>query len=283
MKAIHWFPGHMAKTRREISENLKMVDAIIELRDARIVNSSANPEIEAITKGKPRIILLNKSDLSDPKTNKQWMNKLKKSDIEVLEVNCLNGQGLKNIKPTLERILKDKHDKMKAKGMINIKTRVMVVGIPNVGKSTFINKIANAAITKTGDRPGVTKNKQWIRTKIGIELLDTPGILWPKFENEEVGLKLAFTGAIKDEIMDIEGLGYKLVDELSRIAPEDLMARYKLTELSEDPLENLDAIGRKRGMMMSGGRIDYNRLCVMLLDEFRGGKIGKISLERPEV
>lgn len=283
MKAIHWFPGHMAKTRREISENLKMVDAIIELRDARIVNSSANPEIEAITKGKPRIILLNKSDLSDPKVNKQWMNKLKKSDIEVLEVNCLTGQGLKNIKPTLERILKDKHDKMKAKGMINIKTRVMVVGIPNVGKSTFINKIANAAITKTGDRPGVTKNKQWIRTKIGIELLDTPGILWPKFENEEVGLKLAFTGAIKDEIMDIEGLGYKLVDELSRIAPEDLMARYKLTELSEDPLENLDAIGRKRGMMMSGGRIDYNRLCVMLLDEFRGGKIGKISLERPEV
>lgn len=283
MKAIHWFPGHMAKTRREISENLKMVDAIIELRDARIVNSSANPEIEAITKGKPRIILLNKSDLSDPKVNKQWMNKLKKSDIEVLEVNCLTGQGLKNIKPTLERILKDKHDKMKAKGMINIKTRVMVVGIPNVGKSTFINKIANAAITKTGDRPGVTKNKQWIRTKIGIELLDTPGILWPKFENEEVGLKLAFTGAIKDEIMDIEGLGYKLVDELSRIAPEDLMARYKLTELSEDPLENLDAIARKRGMMMSGGRIDYNRLCVMLLDEFRGGKIGKISLERPEV
>lgn len=283
MKAIHWFPGHMAKTRREISENLKMVDAIIELRDARIVNSSANPEIEAITKGKPRIILLNKSDLSDPKVNKQWMNKLKKSDIEVLEVNCLTGQGLKNIKPTLERILKDKHDKMKAKGMINIKTRVMVVGIPNVGKSTFINKIANAAITKTGDRPGVTKNKQWIRTKIGIELLDTPGILWPKFENEEVGLKLAFTGAIKDEIMDIEGLGYKLVDELSRIAPEDLMTRYKLTELSEDPLENLDAIARKRGMMMSGGRIDYNRLCVMLLDEFRGGKIGKISLERPEV
>lgn len=283
MKAIHWFPGHMAKTRREISENLKMVDAIIELRDARIVSSSANPEIEAITKGKPRIILLNKSDLSDPKINKQWMNKLKKSDTEVLEVNCLTGQGLKNIKPTLERILKDKHDKMKAKGMINIKTRVMVVGIPNVGKSTFINKIANAAITKTGDRPGVTKSKQWIRTKIGIELLDTPGILWPKFENEEVGLKLAFTGAIKDEIMDIEGLGYKLVDELSRIAPEDLMARYKLTELSEDPLENLDAIGRKRGMMMSGGRIDYNRLCVMLLDEFRGGKIGKISLERPEV
>ena len=283
MKAIHWFPGHMAKTRREISENLKMVDAIIELRDARIVNSSANPEIEAITKGKPRIILLNKSDLSDSKVNKQWMNKLKKSDIEVLEVNCLTGQGLKNIKPTLERILKDKHDKMKAKGMINIKTRVMVVGIPNVGKSTFINKIANAAITKTGDRPGVTKNKQWIRTKIGIELLDTPGILWPIFENEEVGLKLAFTGAIKDEIMDIEGLGYKLVDELSRIAPEDLMTRYKLTELSEDPLENLDAIARKRGMMMSGGRIDYNRLCVMLLDEFRGGKIGKISLERPEV
>ena len=163
MKAIHWFPGHMAKTRREISENLKMVDAIIELRDARIVSSSANPEIEAITKGKPRIILLNKSDLSDPKVNKQWMNKLKKSNTEVLEVNCLTGQGLKNIKPTLERILKDKHDKMKAKGMINIKTRVMVVGIPNVGKSTFINKIANAAITKTGDRPGVTKNKQWIR------------------------------------------------------------------------------------------------------------------------
>ncbi|MBU5317133.1 ribosome biogenesis GTPase YlqF [Clostridium bornimense] len=283
MKAIHWFPGHMAKTRREISENLKMVDAIIELRDARIVSSSANPEIEAITKGKPRIILLNKSDLSDPKVNKQWMNKLKKSNTEVLEVNCLTGQGLKNIKPTLERILKDKHDKMKAKGMINIKTRVMVVGIPNVGKSTFINKIANAAITKTGDRPGVTKNKQWIRTKIGIELLDTPGILWPKFENEEVGLKLAFTGAIKDEIMDIEGLGYKLVEELSKIAKEDLMTRYKLTELSEDPLENLDAIGRKRGMMMSGGRIDYNRLCVMLLDEFRGGKIGKISLERPEV
>ena len=281
MKAIHWFPGHMAKTRREISENLKMVDAIIELRDARIVNSSANPEIEAITKGKPRIILLNKSDLTEAKVTKQWIKELYKGNVKAIEVNCLKGKGLNQIKPALDELLKEKLDRYKAKGLVNVVIRVMVVGIPNVGKSTFINKMAKNNIAKTGDRPGVTKNKQWIKTPIGIEMLDTPGVLWPKFEDERTALNLAFTGAIKDEIMDTEDLSYRLVERLQKYYEEELKARYKIERTFEDPLETLDAIARKRGCLMSGGHIDYNRLAVILLDEFRGGKIGNISLERP--
>lgn len=279
--AIQWFPGHMAKTRRQIQENLKLVDAIIEIRDARIVKSSKNPEIDKICGDKPRIILLNKSDLCNGNITREWKKELSNDTTMVLEVNALKGMGLKAIKPALEELLKEKHDRLRRKGMVNIVIRAMVVGIPNVGKSTFINKMAKNNIAKTGDRPGVTKNNQWIKTKIGIDLLDTPGVLWPKFEDDEVGFNLAFTGAIKDEIMDTEELAYKLVERLQESCPKELMARYKLEELSEDPLENLDNISRKRGCIMSGGRIDYNRISAIILDEFRAGSIGNISLERP--
>jgi len=280
--AINWFPGHMKKTQREIKENLTLVDAVIEIRDARIPRSSANPDIEKLLEGKPRIILLNKSDLTDASVTKQWIKNLTKEDVRVLEVNCLKGDGLNNIKPALLTLLKEKHDRLKKRGMVNITTRVMVVGIPNVGKSTFINKMARNNIAKTGDKPGVTKSKQWIKTSIGIELLDTPGVLWPRFEDEETALNLAFTGAIKDEIMDIEELALNLVDRLQKNYTTKLKERYKLTEVFENPAETLDAIGKKRGTLISGGGIDYNRIAVILLDEFRGGKIGNVSLERPE-
>ncbi|MFH5972992.1 ribosome biogenesis GTPase YlqF [Clostridium perfringens] len=280
--AINWFPGHMVKTKREIQNNLKLVDAVIEIRDARIPKSSKNPDIDTLCAGKPRVILLNKSDLTDPKVTKAWKESLTNDETIVLEVNALKGEGLNAIKPTLLKLLKEKHDRLKAKGLAKITTRAMVVGIPNVGKSTFINKMAKNNIAKTGDRPGVTKNKQWIKTKLGIELMDTPGVLWPKFEDEIVGLNLAFTGAIKDEIMDTEELALKLVERLQETNPEELMTRYKLTELHENPLDNLDAIARKRGAIMAGNQIDYNRIAGIILDEFRGGKIGKISLEKPE-
>ena len=279
--AINWFPGHMRKTQREIKENLKLVDAVIEIRDARIPRASANPDIDKLLEGKPRIILLNKSDLTDSRITKEWIDYLSNDNVKVLEVNCLKGDGLKAIKPALMNLLKEKHDRLKAKGMVKIITRVMVVGIPNVGKSTFINKMARNNIAKTGDRPGVTKSKQWIKTGMGIELLDTPGVLWPKFEDDRTALNLAFTGAIKDEIMDIEELALKLVERLQTNYESELKARYKLEEVYENPLDTLDAIGKKRGTLRSRGEIDYNRLAVILLDEFRGGKIGKISLERP--
>ncbi|HBI6908784.1 ribosome biogenesis GTPase YlqF [Clostridium perfringens] len=280
--AINWFPGHMVKTKREIQNNLKLVDAVIEIRDARIPKSSKNPDIDTLCAGKPRVILLNKSDLTDPKVTKAWKESLTNDETIVLEVNALKGEGLNAIKPALLKLLKEKHDRLKAKGLAKITTRAMVVGIPNVGKSTFINKMAKNNIAKTGDRPGVTKNKQWIKTKLGIELMDTPGVLWPKFEDEIVGLNLAFTGAIKDEIMDTEELALKLVERIQETNPEELMTRYKLTELHENPLDNLDAIARKRGAIMAGNQIDYNRIAGIILDEFRGGKIGKISLEKPE-
>ncbi|MDP4179129.1 MAG: ribosome biogenesis GTPase YlqF [Bacillota bacterium] len=279
--AINWFPGHMAKTRREITENLKLVDAVIEIRDARIVKSSSNPEIEQICNNKPRVILLNKSDLSEDKITKVWISKESQKNVKLLPVNCLTGDGLKSIKPILNDMLKEKLDRLKAKGIVNSVIRTMVVGIPNVGKSSFINKMAKNNIAKIGDKPGVTKSKQWIKTKIGIELMDTPGILWPKFEDEDVALNLAFTGAIKDEIMDIETLSLKLVEKIQNLYPERLIERYKLDSLDGDPLVNLELIGRKRGAVISGGKIDYNRVAVLLLDEFRGGKLGKISLERP--
>ena len=281
MPTINWFPGHMKKTQREIKETLKMVDAVIEIRDARIPRSSANPDIDKLCEGKPRVILLNKSDLSESKVTKMWMNHLSSENVKVIEVNCLTGKGLNQIKPTLDLLLKEKHDRLKAKGLVKIQMRVMVVGIPNVGKSTFINKMAKNNIAKTGDRPGVTKSKQWIKTKMDIEMLDTPGVLWPKFEDEKTALNLAFTGAIKDEIMDIEELSFNLVKRLQSFYGDKLKERYKIEEINEDPLETLNSIARKRGCLVKGGEIDYNRIAVILLDEFRGGKIGNISLERP--
>lgn len=282
MATINWFPGHMKKTQREIKENLKLVDAIIEIRDARIPRSSANPDIDKLCGNKPRLILLNKSDLTESKVTKGWIKELSKENVTAIEVNCLKGQGLNQIKPALEALLKEKHDRLKAKGLVKIMIRVMVVGIPNVGKSTFINKMAKNNIAKTGDRPGVTKSKQWIKTPLGIEMLDTPGVLWPKFEDETTALNLAFTGAIKDEIMDTEELSYLLVKRLQENYSKELMTRYKLDEVCEDPYDTLNAIARKRGCLMSGGRINYDRISTILLDEFRGGVIGNISLERPD-
>lgn len=279
--AINWFPGHMKKTQREIKENLKLVDAVIEIRDARIPRSSANPDIDKLVGNKPRIILLNKCDLTEKKATKQWINYLNRDNVKTLEVNCLKGIGLNAIKPALMELLKEKHDRLKAKGLVKITTRVMVVGIPNCGKSTFINKMAKNQIAKTGDRPGVTKNKQWIKTPLGVEMLDTPGVLWPKFKDDETALNLAFTGAIKDEIMDIEELAYKLVERLQTFYPELLKERYKIEEVYDDPLETMNAIALKRGCIMKGKEINYNRIAIILLDEFRGGVIGKITLERP--
>lgn len=279
--AINWFPGHMKKTQREIKENLKLVDAVIEIRDSRIPRSSANPDIDKLVGNKPRIILLNKCDLTEKNVTNRWIKHLSNDHVKVLEVNCLKGIGTNQIKPALLELLKEKHDRLKAKGMVKITTRVMVVGIPNCGKSTFINKMARNTIAKTGDRPGVTKSKQWIKTSLGIELLDTPGVLWPKFEDDETALNLAFTGAIKDEVMDIEDLAYRLVERLQTYYPEKLMERYKIDQVYENPLETLDAIALKRGCIMKGREIDYNRIAIILLDEFRGGKIGKITLERP--
>ena len=279
--AINWFPGHMKKTQREIKENLKLVDAVIEIRDSRIPRSSANPDIDKLVGNKPRIILLNKCDLTEKNVTNRWIKHLSNDHVKVLEVNCLKGIGTNQIKPALLELLKEKHDRLKAKGMVKITTRVMVVGIPNCGKSTFINKMARNTIAKTGDRPGVTKSKQWIKTSLGIELLDTPGVLWPKFEDDETALNLACTGAIKDEVMDIEDLAYRLVERLQTYYPEKLMERYKIDQVYENPLETLDAIALKRGCIMKGREIDYNRIAIILLDEFRGGKIGKITLERP--
>lgn len=279
---INWFPGHMAKTRRQIQESLKLVDAVIEMRDARIVKSSANPQIDEICKDKPRVILLNKSDLAEDKVTKEWIKKLTTDTVKPLSVNSLTGGGLKSITTTLDELLKEKQDRQRKKGLVNVITRVMVVGIPNVGKSSLINRLAKNHTAKTGDKPGVTKSKQWIKTSIGIELMDTPGVLWPKFEDQVVGLNLAFTGAIKDEIMDIEELALKLIERLQVVNPQRLMERYKLPEIMEEAIDNLDNIGKKRGAVISGGNIDYNRIAVMLLDEFRGGKLGSISLERPD-
>ena len=278
---INWFPGHMVRTRREITENLKLVDAVIEIRDARIVTSSTNPEIEKILGDKPRIILLNKADMAEEQVTKRWIKALENETTLVLEVNSLSGKGLNGIKPALLTLLSEKLARNKARGIVNYTIRAMVVGIPNVGKSSFINRMAKNAIAKVGNRPGVTKNKQWIKTNDGIELLDTPGILWPKFE-EEVSLNLAFTGAIKDEIMDTETLALKMVERLSIHYGHRLKERYNLDILAEDPLENMDKIALSRGCIMRGREIDYTRVAILLLDEFRNAKLGRISLEWPE-
>ena len=276
MATINWFPGHMKKTKREIEDNLKLVDAVIEIRDARIPRSSANPDIDKLCAGKPRLILLNKSDLTEAKATKDWINELSSETVKVLEVNCLKGQGLQQIKPALLELLKEKHERAKAKGLVNVVIRVMVVGIPNVGKSTFINKMAKNNIAKTGDRPGVTKSKQWIKTPLGIEMLDTPGVLWPKFEDQLVGLKLALTGAIKDDLLPMDevtifGLNYFLKNYRTVT-----MKRYKMTE--EDlELEIPDLIMELTARF--GFRDDYDRFYNMFVKDVRDGKLGLFCLD----
>lgn len=277
---INWFPGHMTKTRREIENNLKLVDAVIEIRDARIVRSSMNPEINKIIKDKPRLIFLNKDDLAENKVTREWIENLKDDNTIVISGNSLRGTGLKEVKGALEELLSEKLLKIKEKGIINYNIRAMVVGIPNVGKSSFINQMAKNSIAKVGKKPGVTRSKQWIKTKDGIDLLDTPGILWPKFDDNTTSLNLAFTGAIKDEIMDIETLALRLIERLSENYSDRIIKRYKLDSFSDDPLTNMDNIARKRGCIMKGNEIDYERVATIILNEFRDNQFGDISLER---
>ena len=285
-QTIQWFPGHMAKTRRLISENLKNVDAVIELLDARIPYSSQNPEIRRLCAGKPSIILLNKASLADPVVTKAFSAHYSNANTICIETDCISGSGLSRIAPAIRELCGEKLARYEDKGMIGRSLKAMVVGIPNVGKSSLINKISGNKKAKVENRPGVTLNKQWVGTDIGIMLLDMPGVLWPKFEDERVGENLAITGAIKDDILDVESIAMTLCGRLRERYPEALCARYKLTELpSIEELDNYDLltlIGKKRGFCISGGEIDTERTANMLLDEFRAGKIGRISLDIPD-
>lgn len=275
---IQWFPGHMTKTRRMIEENLKLVDAVVEIVDSRIPESSRNPLLTELCGNKPRIIMLNKCDYSDDEVTKLWREHYEKQGYTVLVCDCRSGKGINRFLPVLKSKLSELLERRKAKGMIGKALRIMVVGIPNVGKSSFINRMANSRKVKVEDRPGVTRGKQWVSIDKEVELLDMPGILWPKFDDKQVAVKLAFTGAIKDDVMDIESLAEELGTYLKENYPERLKERYKLDSLDGYITE---LIARKRGMMVSGGEPDTERAAITLLDEYRGGKIGKITLERP--
>lgn len=284
MKNIQWFPGHMAKTRRLIKSNLSLVDAVAEILDARTPMSSSNPEMGSLTAGKPRIILLNKCDLADEKATQAWINYYNKIGVTAVPVDCKSGKGLKNFLPAVKNTtLKELVEKRQANGMTGAAVRLMVVGIPNVGKSSFINKIAGSKRAKVEDRPGVTRTKQWVKVEKGVELLDMPGVLWPKFEDQSTAVRLAFTGAINDDILDIESLAMKLLVYLAENYPDSLRERYKAEFDSEDDgWTMLEKIGKKRGMVISGGDIDTERAAITVLDEFRGGKLGRITLELPD-
>lgn len=278
---IQWFPGHMTKTSREIIADLKLVDLIVELIDARIPFSSRNPELDHLTKGKPRLLVITKSDLADKTVTAQWEAYYKEQGLFCVTVNAMSGQGINQVFGAAEQVLAEKIQRDREKGMVNRKIRMMVAGVPNVGKSSLINRLSGRSSTKTGDRPGVTRGKQWIRLKNGYELLDTPGILWPKFENRQVGLHLAFTGAIKDDVMDMEELACYLIGTLRKYYSEQLCERYKLEHLEAMDYEVLEQISKSRGFLVRGGEADTRRGAFMLLDEFRGAVLGKISLERP--
>ncbi len=279
---IQWFPGHMAKTRRLLAENLSLIDVVIELLDARIPKSSKNPEIDDIIKNKPRVVALNKSDLADERISKEWGKWYNSNGYTYIFIDSLKGKGINELKASLRSLLKDKIERDKQKGRIFRPIRTMVVGIPNVGKSSFINRVAGKASAVTGDKPGVTRGKQWIRINEEIELLDTPGILWPKFDDSEVGMNLAFTGAIKDDVYDTVEAAATLLERLSKTYPKNLSERFKMTlEEGMDGLAILTAAGKKRGCSIPGGEIDYTRIAAVVLDEFRGGKIGRISLDIP--
>lgn len=282
-QVVQWFPGHMAKTRRLIKENLKLVDAVAELVDARIPLSSRNPEIDEITESKPRIILLNKCDMADNNATKQWIEYFKKSGAFAIPVDCKTGKGLNNFDSVVKKTLKDKIQHNIDKGMPGKALRIMVVGIPNTGKSSFINRMAKRNKTKVANRPGVTVQKQWVVIGNGIELLDTPGVLWPKFEDKTVGDKLAFIGSVKDEILDSEIIAIRLLDVLKVDYKDKLCERYKLksNDCGLKSYELLELIGRKRGMLISGGEIDTERAANTILDEYRNGKLGKITFEKP--
>ncbi|MBR2540583.1 MAG: ribosome biogenesis GTPase YlqF [Mogibacterium sp.] len=274
---INWYPGHMKKTRELIRENLKAVDAVIEIVDSRIPVSSRNPVIDELIAGKRRIVVLGKADLADAEETAKWKERIsqEKSVVRVLDLNLQSGENIKK----LLKVLEEEQDRRNAEKSIKRPLRIMIVGVPNVGKSSLINRLTGRRSALTGDKPGVTKGKQWLTLSNGMQLLDTPGILWPKFEDPDVGLNLAFCGSIKDDILGVQDLGFELIRVLGEAYPGLLMERYKLDEISDQPIENMDNIALKRGFIMSGKRIDYERTGRTVLDEFRGGKIGRITLE----
>lgn len=282
MQNIQWYPGHMTKTRRMIEDNLKLIDVVVEILDARIPYSGRNPHFDDIVRNKPRLLVMNKADLADKARTKAWIDWYARQGLKVIPISCSTGMGINTVLSEARAIIQDKIDREKEKGR-NRTLKLMMVGIPNVGKSSLINRLVGKASTKTGDKPGVTRGKQWLRIKGDAELLDTPGILSPKFENQEIAMKLAYTGAIKDDIMNTELLAYSLCEYLRDNYPSELCVRYKLD--SVDGLkgyEILENIGRKRGFVISGGEIDMERAANMILDELRGAKIGNITLETPE-
>lgn len=280
---IQWYPGHMTKTKRLIEENIKLVDIVIELVDARAPYSTKNPDIDYLAKGKPRLIVLNKSDLANKEITKKWIEWYSSSDVKVVELTATTGKGMKDVTKIAEEMLREKIERDKARGRIYRPIRAMIVGIPNVGKSTFINTLVGKGSTKTGDKPGVTRGKQWVKIKKGFELLDMPGILWPKFEDQEVALKLAYLGSIKDDILDVRELAMNFIGHGAKNFPENIKARYTL-ELGKDvdTYAALLEIGKKRGFIGAKGIVDETRTANIILDEFRGGKLGYITLETPQ-
>ena len=279
---IQWYPGHMTKTRRMIAENLKYVDVVAEVIDARIPIASRNPDIDDLVGSKPRVVILNRADQADPASSKLWGEYFRSQGMSVLECDARTGAGVKQFSPVMRGALKEQIAKWKEKGQVGRPVRAMVVGIPNVGKSTFINKVAKKKSAKAGDRPGVTRGKQWVTVDQGLELLDTPGILWPKFEDQTIAQHLAFTGAVRDAIMDVETLGCHLMELLARRKPEAVTARFKFVpEEGMTGWEMLELGARKRGFLISGGEVDLERMANILLDEFWGGKMGRITLELP--
>lgn len=281
---IQWFPGHMAKTRRLMKANLPLVDVVVEITDARVPASSRNPEMKNLVGGKPRVVVLNKCDMADEVLTAEWIEYYHANGVKAIAMDCRSGKGLNKLVPTVKEVMKKELEKRAAKGMEGKPIRIMVVGIPNVGKSSFINRVAGGKRTKVEDRPGVTRGKQWVTLEKGIDLLDMPGVLWPKFDDKTVGEHLAFTGAIKDDILDTELLAMRLADLLNREWHSLLCERYKLTDEETadiEPYDLLSLIGAKRGMKVSGGEVNTERAAAMLLDEFRGGKIGRITLEMP--
>ncbi len=279
---IQWYPGHMTKARRMIEENLKLVDAVCEIADARIPDSSRNPDIDSLASNKPRIIILNRIDQADPAVTARWREHYRSLGIAVMETDSKSGKGVNAFSSAVKAALSEKIERNAARGLGGKALRVMVLGIPNVGKSTFINKVAGRKAALASDRPGVTRGKQWITVDKGLELLDTPGILWPRFDSQEVGEALAWTGAVKDEIMDRETLAANLLVRLRELYPQAIESRYKFTPDPEmNGYELLEEAAKKRGFLISRGEYDLERMSAVLLDEFRGGKLGRISLERP--
>lgn len=278
---FQWYPGHMTKAKRMMQENMKLIDLVIELVDARVPVSSRNPDIDELGKNKARLILLNKSDLAEEKWNDAWMEFFKEKGYSVVKVNAKKGSGIKSINGVIQEACKEKIERDRKRGILNRPVRAIVVGIPNVGKSTFINALAGKACTKTGNKPGVTKGKQWIRLNKNVELLDTPGILWPKFEDQTVGLRLAFIGSIKDEILHTAELAAELTQFLVKAYPGVLAEKYEITE-AENGFENIQEIARSRHCLVKGSELDTEKAAKMLLDDFRNGRLGRITLETPE-